>query len=139
MFCNAEYIILKKGIKMKLLNNEDEEVVRMAREVIVSNYDNVNINHTVGAAVRGKSGKIYIGINVYSIHGACAEQVALGNAIAHGEREFVIIVAVRGKDGKEVIPPCGNCRQILSDYAPNCEVIISKENNTLGKVLAKEL
>lgn len=124
---------------MKLLNDKDNELIRMAQGVIVSNYDSVNFNHTVGAAVRGKSGKIYKGINVYSIHGACAEQVALGNAIAHGEREFVSIVAVRGKEGEEVIPPCGNCRQILSDYAPNCEVIISTRNNTLGKVLAKEL
>lgn len=124
---------------MKLLNEKDNELVKMAKEVIVLNYDSENFNHTVGAAVRGKSGKIYKGINVYSIHGACAEQVALGNAIAHGEREFVSIVAVRGKEGEEVIPPCGNCRQILSDYTPNCEVIISTGNNTLGKVLAKEL
>ena len=124
---------------MKLINDKDYEVVRMAQEVIVSNYDSVNFNYTVGAAVRGKSGKIYIGINVYSIHGACAEQVALGNAIANGEREFLTIVAVRGKDGKEVIPPCGNCRQILNDYAPNCEVIISKGDGILRKVLAKEL
>lgn len=124
---------------MKLVNDKDYEVVKMAQEVIVSNYDSVNYNYTVGAAVRGKSGKIYIGINVYSIHGACAEQVALGNAIANGEREFLTIVAVRGKDGKEVIPPCGNCRQILNDYAPNCEVIISKGDGILRKVLAKEL
>lgn len=123
---------------MRLLNDKDDELVRMAQEVVISNYDSINFNHTVGAAVRGKSGKIYIGMNVYSIHGACAEQVALGNAIAHGEREFVTIVAVRGKDGKEVISPCGNCRQILSDYAPNCEVIIST-GNTLGKVRAKQL
>ena len=124
---------------MKLVNDKDYEVVKMAQEVIVSNYDSVNYNYTVGAAVRGKSGKIYIGINVYSIHGACAEQVALGNAIANGEREFLTIVAVRGKDGKEVIPPCGNCRPILNDYAPNCEVSRSKGNEILRKVLAKEL
>lgn len=115
----------------------------MAQEVVISNYDSVNFNHTVGAAVRGKSGKIYIGINVYSIHGACAEQVALGNAIAHGEMEFVTIVAVRGKDDKEVIPPCGkrlrmiyiNNNNKLSDCRTN--PIISKTFDDAIKYLNK--
>lgn len=76
-----------------------------------------------------------MGVNVYSLHGACAEQVAIGNAITNGERDFVSIVAVRGEKGDEILPPCGNCRQLLSDYAPNCEVILSSK----GKVLASEL
>ncbi|MGN1166455.1 MAG: cytidine deaminase family protein [Lachnospiraceae bacterium] len=123
---------------MKLLEDKDYELIREAKKVISLNYDEVNYNHTVGAAVRVKSGKIYVGVNVYSLHGACAEQVALGNAITNGEREFLAIVAVRGKNGEEILPPCGNCRQILSDYAPDCEVVLSKENGG-GKVPAKEL
>lgn len=123
---------------MKLLNVNDYELVKAAEKAIKANYDEVNFNHTVGAAVRCKSGKIYVGVNVYSLHGACAEQIALGNAITQGEREFLSIVAVRGKEGEEVLPPCGNCRQILSDYAPECEVILSKTNGG-SKVMAKEL
>ena len=58
--------------------------------------------------------------------GACAEQVAIGTAITNGERDFDAIVAVRGeKRGEEIIPPCGNCRQILHDYMPDCDVIVS--------------
>ncbi len=117
------------------LNNLDLELIEKAGEVITNNYDDVKFNHTVGAAIRGKSGKIYLGVNVYTLHGACAEQVAIGTAIANGEREFVSIVAVRGKEGKEILPPCGNCRQMLSDYMPECEVIISSNM----KVVAKEL
>ena len=116
----------------------DRELIQKAREAIIPNYDAVDFNHTVGAALRTKSGKIYVGVNVYSLHGACAEQVALGTAITCGEREFVSIVAVRGEHGEEILPPCGNCRQILGDYAPNCEVILSDKNEGM-KVLAKEL
>lgn len=66
------------------------------------------------------------------------EQVALGAAITQGERAFEAIVAVRGPKGEEIIPPCGNCRQILCDYAPDCQVILAV-GGTLGKVPAGEL
>ena len=88
--------------------------------------------------MRCKSGKIYVGINVYSLHGACAEQVAIGAAITNGERDFEAIVAVRGKEGEEIIPPCGNCRQILHDYMPACQVILSVDGER-KKIEAKEL
>lgn len=123
---------------MNLLTDGDYELIAKAQKVIRSNYDEVNFNHTVGAALRCKSGKIYVGVNVYSLHGACGEQVAIGTAIANGEREFEAIVAVRGRKGEEIIPPCGNCRQILHDYMPECEVILSV-NGEKKKIKAKEL
>lgn len=123
---------------MKALTEKDFEVLEAAQEAIRVNYDDMNYNHTVGAAVRAKSGRIYTGVNVYSLHGVCGEQVALGTAITQGEREFETIVAVRGKEGEEILPPCGNCRQILNDYMPECNVIL-QINGKYVKVLAKEL
>ena len=67
-----------------------------------------------------------------------AEQVAIGTAITNGERDFDVIVAVRGKEGEEIIPPCGNCRQILYDYMPDCDIIVSVCEE-LKKIKAKEL
>ena len=98
---------------MYSLTDADYKLIAEAQKAIHLNYDEENYNHTVGAAIRCKSGKIYIGVNIYSLHGACAEQVAIGTAITHGERDFKTIVAVRGKDGKEIIPPCGNCRYTI--------------------------
>lgn len=123
---------------MNRINAEDEILIAEAQKAIEANYDEVNFNHTVGAAVRCKSGKIYTGVNVYSLHGACGEQVAIGTAITNGEREFDCIVAVRGKHGEEILPPCGNCRQMLSDYMPECDVII-RAGGEVCKVKAKEL
>lgn len=131
-----EYIDRYK--RENLLNEEDEELIKAASDVIKRNYDYKSENHTVGAAVRCGNGKIYIGVNVYSLHGACAEQVAIGAAVTDGQREFLSIVAVRGKNGDEIIPPCGNCRQMLSDYAPECEVIVM-ENGEVKKVRARDL
>lgn len=118
---------------MDILNNTDLELIEAAQKAIIKNYDFVNYNHTVEAAVRCKNGKIFVGVNGYSLHGACAEQVAIGNAITNGEREFMAIVAVRGANGDEILPPFGNCRQILSDYAPNCEVILSNKKKVLAE------
>ena len=123
---------------MQPLTDKDYELIAEAQRVIRLNYDAIHENHTVGAAVRSKSGKIFAGVNVYSIHGACAEQIAIGPAVTQGERDFDTIVAVRGKDGSEIIPPCGNCRQILHDYMPDCEVILSVAGQH-AKIKAKEL
>ena len=123
---------------MNLLKEKDYELIAEAKKAIHLNYDQEHHNHTVGAAVRCKSGKIYVGVNLYSLHGACAEQVAIGTAITNGEREFDAIVAVRGKEGEEIISPCGNCRQILHDYMPDCDVIVSVSGE-LKKIKAKEL
>ena len=66
------------------------------------------------------------------------EPVALGAAVMDGARAFDCIVAVRGGDRGEIMPPCGNCRQILGDYMPDCWVIVEDEGG-LCKVRAKEL
>ena len=123
---------------MEPIQQQDQELIAAARAAIGPNYHGVHFNFTVGAAVRCGSGKIYTGVNVYSLHGACAEQVALGAAITAGEREFTAIVAVRGANGEEILPPCGNCRQILSDYAPDCRVIL-QTGSQVQRVPAREL
>lgn len=123
---------------MKTLTGADMELIEAAKRAIAPNYDPVRFTHTVGGAVRCKSGRIYAGVNVYSIHGACAEQVAIGAAVTAGERGFECIVAVRGRNGEEILPPCGNCRQLLSDYAPDCDVIM-QDGGKLFKIPAREL
>ena len=116
-------------------DEKDLELLKSAQIAIGSNYDAASFSHTVGAAVRCANGRIYTGINVYSVHSICAEHVALGSAMTAGERDFISIVAVRGEKGEEIIPPCGNCRQILSEYAPDCEVMLSEDS----KVPVREL
>jgi cytidine deaminase len=110
------------------LSASDLELVEAARDVIRRNYDAASENHTVGSAVRCASGRVYVGVNVYSLHGSCAEFIAIGSAITAGEREFVAIASARGADGSELLPPCGNCRQMLCDYSTDCDVIIEAES-----------
>lgn len=72
--------------------------------------------YKVGASILCKSGKIFSGCNYENVSpgsGVCAERVALGNAIANGENDF-LAVCVSGE--KETITPCGICRQSLSEF-----------------------
>ena len=79
----------------------------------------------VGAALLGRSGKIYTGCNVenasYSVTN-CAERTALFKAVSEGERDFDAI-AIVSSSGKKT-PPCGVCRQALSEFAPKLAVYL---------------
>lgn len=120
------------------LDENDKLLIERALEVLKNNFDD-GINHTVGCALRCKNGKIYAGVNCDGIHGSCAEYITIGIAVSAGEREFDTIVAVHDKHLNYVIPPCGNCRQMLFEYCPDIKVIVNDENGKLIKVEAKDL
>jgi homotetrameric cytidine deaminase len=71
----------------------------------------------VGAAVRARSGAIYVGANVENVaypQGQCAEASALGALVAGGETAITAVAVVAEK--VEVCPPCGGCRQRLAEF-----------------------
>ncbi|HTX91117.1 MAG TPA: cytidine deaminase [Anaerolineales bacterium] len=125
-------------MKFLEVTSQDRLLVQAAIEVITRAYREER--HTVGAAVLCGSGTIYTGVNVDSCgYGPCAEPIAIGTAVSQGEREFVTIVAVGGWNTRyPVLPPCGNCRQLLWDYAPKATVLLGK-NDTLIKVSIADL
>jgi len=125
---------------MNYMDIDDNEKKLIAKAIAVIKKNYLEPRHTVGAAVLCSSGKIYTGVNVESCgYGPCAEPIAIGAAISHGERKIVSIVAVfAGENSYPVGSPCGNCRQLMYDYAPDCLVIIPHESKVV-KVLAREL
>ena len=121
------------------LRAEDRALIEAARDVLRRGYDRER--HTVGAAVRTRSGAIYVGLDLEGIHTPCAEPVALGAAMTAGDREVVSMVAVcrRGKE-YPVLSPCGNCRQMLHDYAPKASVIVRFGDGRVARLsVAKSL
>lgn len=120
------------------LTAQDEELIRLAREVMEKNFDDGVFNHTAGAAVRCKDGSVFLGVNCDGIHGSCAEYIAIGAAITAGRRDFDTIVAVGGVS-ESILSPCGNCRQMLFEYCPDIKVIICGAYNNLFKIRADEL
>jgi cytidine deaminase len=81
----------------------------------------------VGAAVLTKSGKIFAGCNVENISlrlTLCAEEVAIGSAVAAGETEFVAVAVIA--DSKQPVMPCGGCRQLLAEFNPSIHLISAR-------------
>ena len=121
------------------IDDSDRKLIETALEVLVQNFDDGVYNHTVGCAVLCKNGKVYQGVNCDGIHGSCAEYITIGMAISNGEREFDTIVAVHEKHLNSVIPPCGNCRQMLLEYCPDIKVILNNDENEMVKVGIRDL
>lgn len=101
----------------------------------------------VGAAVLCDSGKTYRGTNVenasYGLTN-CAERTAVFTAVSKGERNILAVAIVGGPCGKkaaEICPPCGSCRQVLSEFGgPDMIVLLGTEigecvERTLGELL----
>ena len=121
------------------ITDEDRELIKEGLDVLLKNFDDGVYNHTVGCALRCKNGKIYKDVNCDGIHGSCAEYITVGIAISAGERDFDTIVAVHEKHLNCVIPPCGNCRQMMFEYCPDIKVIVNDEKGELIKVKARDL
>ncbi len=78
----------------------------------------------VGAALRCDDGSVFTGCNIESptYLGICAERVALFKALSEGRRGFTVIAIAGGVNGG--CPPCGACRQVLWEFAPDLEVLL---------------
>lgn len=95
---------------------------RQARLQAVAPYS----HFAVGAALLTHDGQIIPGANVESAsYGltCCAERVALFTALTQGHRSFPAIAVVA--DLPHGPTPCGACRQLLAEYAPNALVLVA--------------
>jgi cytidine deaminase len=99
-------------------------------------------NFKVGAAIRGSSGTIYAGCNVENVaypEGTCAEAGAIAAMVAAGETKLTEVFVIAGSPTP--VPPCGGCRQKLSEFGANDVVVTmattggAEETTTIGDLL----
>jgi cytidine deaminase len=80
----------------------------------------------VGAALLCDDGTVFVGVNVenrsYGLT-ICAERSAIAAAVSAGKLRFVAL-AVATPDSSVPVPPCGACRQVISEFAPSDAVVV---------------
>lgn len=94
----------------------------------------------VGAALECRDGTVFTGCNIENAAYSptiCAERTAIAKAVSEGHTDFVrIAVASRGSD---FCVPCGVCRQVLQEFAPDIEVICLNHRGEEMTLSLKEL
>ena len=117
---------------------DDETLISKAKEAMEFSYSPYS-HFKVGACLLSSDGRIFTGCNIENAsYGAanCAERTAVFKAVSEGVREFAAIAIAADK----ALPwPCGICRQVLSEFAPNIRVIVvcgdQKEEARLSEIL----
>ncbi|PLX32456.1 MAG: cytidine deaminase [Ignavibacteria bacterium] len=114
---------------MDIEQNVVTTLVEAAREVRNNAYAPYS-GFRVGAALLAEDGRIIVGCNVenssYSLT-CCAERSAVFTALSAGIAAFHAVAI--SADGKAV-PPCGACRQVLSEFGPELTVILDDPSGT---------
>ncbi len=93
---------------------ELKQAARAVRENAYAPYSNFK----VGAALLADDGRVYVGCNVENVaypEGTCAEAGAIAAMIASGAHRIVEAYVIA--DSPDPVPPCGGCRQKLSEFA----------------------
>lgn len=102
-----------------------DELVKKAQEARAHSYSPYS-RFKVGAAIRTKSGKVYRGCNIencsYGLT-VCAERAAVYNAVSDGETDFESLAVFT--EAKDLTPPCGACRQVLSEFSRDLVIILA--------------
>jgi cytidine deaminase len=124
---------------MPSIELKDRELIENARTIIAKRFKE-NYHH-IGAALRTKSGEIFSAVHLEAYVGRvaiCAEAIAIGMAAAAGDTDIETIVAVNSNG--RVIPPCGICRELISDYSSDCKVIITEvESISICELLPRKM
>lgn len=108
------------------MTNETELVdhARAVRERAYAPYSRFK----VGAAILDERGRVHVGCNVENAAyplGACAEATAIGAMVSQGGKKIVRIAILGGGEDIEPCPPCGGCRQLISEFAgPETRVLL---------------
>jgi cytidine deaminase len=118
-------------------NLELIQVARNARENAYAPYSGFR----VGAALLCEDGAVFTGCNVENAaYGStiCAERTALVKAVSEGKQDGFLCLAIAGS-GEEVCWPCGACRQMLFEFAPNLKILAIAADGTYEESSLHEL
>ena len=115
----------------------DQELIAFAARVRERAYAPYS-QYAVGAALLGKSGRVYVGCNVENASYPlcmCAERATVFKAVSEGERNFQALAVVTSNGGS----PCGSCRQVLAEFGTDIQVLIASPERLILRMNLSDL
>ncbi len=107
------------------MSNDDlVSQARAARALAYAPYS----NYRVGAAVRARDGRIFIGANIENASyglSVCAERNAIAAAVLAGARELQAVAVVT--ESSPPAAPCGMCRQTIAEFSRDAILLLANE------------
>lgn len=106
----------------------DRQLINLAREASKAAYAPYS-KFKVGAALECSDGTVYTGCNVENSSlgcTLCAERIAVGKAVSEGYTSFIRLAVF--SESTNYCTPCGICRQVLSEFSPELEVLCAKSD-----------
>jgi cytidine deaminase len=117
----------------------DRELINMAFTAMKQAYSPYS-GFTVGAALECEDGSVFLGCNIENAaygETVCAERVAVFKAISEGRRKFRRIAVAA--NGSTYCMPCGSCRQVLSEFSPEMEILSARDDGRYVSYRLSEL
>lgn len=116
------------------------------KELIEKTIKNLKFSYSpyskfkVSSSVLSDSGKIFTGVNIenssYSLT-LCAETSAIAIAISNGTQKINAVAIFT--DSEEFIFPCGACRQRISEFSDNADIILINSKRKIKILKLKSL
>ena len=119
--------------------SREDALLDAARAVVAQAYAPYS-NFRVGAALLTDDGAVVTGCNVENAalpSSLCAERGAVMAAVAQGRRGFALLAIATEAD--EPTPPCGQCRQVLVEFAPELPIVSVARDGRLARWSLRDL
>ena len=127
------------AVKGSVCNMETYKLVELARAFLPRAYAPYS-GYRVAAALLTTNGEVFYGVNVENASlglSMCAERVAVTSAITAGHRKFLSLAVVA--EGESPPLPCGACRQVLHEFAPNLQIVVAMQDKKSKTFALREL
>jgi cytidine deaminase len=117
---------------------DDRELMKRANDARARAYAPYS-GFSVGAALLCADGTVFTGVNIENAAfgpSICAERTAIFKAISEGHRDFVKIAITCDRD---YCQPCGTCRQVMIEHAPDLEVLMGNVEGSFKRTTIRDL
>lgn len=117
---------------------DDRELMRRANEARERAYVPYS-GFKVGAALLCADGSVFTGVNIENAafgSTICAERTAFFKAISEGHRDFVKLAVTCDR---EYCQPCGTCRQVMIEHAPDLEILMGNTDGQFRRTTIRDL